>query len=165
MRRILAFLCLSLVLASLLSGCGLFVEKPTVTEGRFNFTVVYEVNGETVTLTDVYVCRYAGTEWSLDGGSHRSWEDFFENGSLGDGLLTVATTDEGHAIHLVINNRPEYFMSDPTYYGTIPPDIHMRITCTDGESLSCVYDEEEIASHGVRLLGYEYDEPIANEYH
>ena len=162
MKRIPAVTALVLLLTVMLSGCGLLVKKPAIREESFTFTVVYEVNGETVTLSDELVCEYAGTEWHLDGGSSRAWREGFKAGAL-DGLLPILSTEDGGAIVLVINAWGGYFLGDPTYADT-PPDVHIRIDYNDEEGFRSVYDAEEIASHGVRLVSFTCDGPIENRF-
>ena len=39
------------------SVCSSIAKKPTVTEGEFPFTITYELDGNEVTISDVYKAR------------------------------------------------------------------------------------------------------------
>ena len=43
------------VISAFIAGIAL---KPTVTESEFPFSITYELDGETVTIKDVYKARY-----------------------------------------------------------------------------------------------------------
>ena len=54
---------------------------------------------------------------------------------------------------------PEYFMGDPEY-ANYTPLIRAELWYPDEQT----DDIERIAEHGVKLISYEYDEPIENSY-
>ena len=58
------FLSLSLLIT--LAGCGK-APDPTIKEGRFDFSVTYEMGGEVKTLSSVYVCEFEESGMLLDG--------------------------------------------------------------------------------------------------
>ena len=62
MKRILCTVLL-VALVLMLTSCGLQVPRPEVKEGRFNFSVTYEISGVTNTFSAVYVCEFNGTNW------------------------------------------------------------------------------------------------------
>ena len=41
-------------------------KKPTITEGEFPFSITYELDGETVTINDVYKAHYIGNDGYAD---------------------------------------------------------------------------------------------------
>ena len=67
MKKIKLSICVVLLtmFTSFLSGCAAVVLLPKVKEGRFNFSVTYEINGEEKTYSGVYVCKYDGVSDSL----------------------------------------------------------------------------------------------------
>ena len=159
MKRVIGItLVLALLLLSLV-GCG--VAEPTVREGRFDFSVTLEVAGEIVTLTDVLVCEYVGYELYLDGAS-LEWDTHFENGVL-DEQLKLGESPEGFPILLVIQTGDCHLMGDPRYvsYG---PEAYLRMDCEDEEGSWSIYDVEELAVYGLRLISFSHSEPIENEY-
>ena len=165
MKRIFAVLTMLSMLALLLSSCGFPVETPAVKEGKFNFSITYVLNGEAVTLSDVYVCEYDGIGWSLDGGFHREWTSSYEKGILGVDV-PICTTEDGGRITLALGMYPEYFMGDPGYDESYAPNPWLILSYYNEETgeESFTYDAEIIAGYGAKIIAYEYDEPIENEF-
>ena len=54
------------LLAMVLTGCEKAPE-PSIKEGRFNFSVTYEVDGEVNTISSVFVCKFVEAGWHIDG--------------------------------------------------------------------------------------------------
>ena len=168
MKRRLGFLVLALMLVSMLPGCGLTVPRPEIKSGEFDFTVTYEYNGETVTVSGVYVCEYAGTSWALDGGSSRSWKGYIKGGETEEQIL-LDTYEDGDELILVIELAPEYFMGDlyEELYGKPAPYLMIAdyTDYGDYEGLGFIHDPAEVESIcGARIISYEYDEPIVNTF-
>ena len=107
-RKTVAGIALTLAFLASISAC-VHVDEPTVREGRFNFSVTYEFDGETKTISGIYECKYAGTSFALDGGAHRSWEGRIKGDEVEDRTV-IGTTENGDTIELVLALIPEYFM-------------------------------------------------------
>ena len=69
MKKIKLFICVLLVtiLSSLFSGCATIMPIPEIKEGRFDFSVTCEINGEETSFSGVYVCKYEGAYKTLAG--------------------------------------------------------------------------------------------------
>ena len=67
MKKIKLFICVVLVtmFTSLFSGCATILPIPEIKEGRFDFSVTCEINGEQKIFSGVYVCKYEGVTISL----------------------------------------------------------------------------------------------------
>ena len=112
-KRLLCVAILALLLSLLLSSCAK-VPLPKVREGRFNFSVTYEVNGEVKTISGVYVCTFIRPTMDLTG-VYREWSGYIEgNKDLDESDIEVLTTDDG-VISLDLGLWPQYFMADPFY--------------------------------------------------
>ena len=171
------FLSLSLLIT--LAGCGKGLE-PTVKEGRFQFSVTYEVDGEQETVSSVFVCEFVEVVFALDG-SYREWNSYVEDTQLSDrlaenrGFLLLKTCDDG-AIYLDINLSAKYFMADPDLENSnvntdepmsaISPRLFMEYSEAKGEALGEWWSDDAtvLESYGVKVLAYEYDVPIQNTY-
>ena len=70
-RIILALISLSLLLS--LMACE-HVPEPRIKKAEFPFEIVYELDGETVTVNDIFVCEYDGTLWNENTGRQRQWK-------------------------------------------------------------------------------------------
>ena len=168
MKRILSVSIVVLLLAVLLAGCGLRVPRPAVKEGEFAFSITYELDGEIKTLSGVYVCEYDGTSWALDGGYSRDWKSSMKGVEAGNQYeVEVGTTDDGGSVLLSYGFYPEYFMGDTETVDMGAPEPQLTVThAMEGvDGMSMLYDQEELARlYNVRIVAYEYAEPIENTF-
>ena len=162
-KKIISVLIL-LSLLGVLTGCGLTVPRPEIKSGEFEFSVTYEWNGETKTISGVYVCEYNGTDWALDGGYHREWKGYIKGGESQE-MIEIGTTADSGKVNLNLAFYPEYFMNDPLTGGKEAPIPWLSVTHVDGEGMS-IQNEAEIIeeTYGAKIVSYEYDAPITNEF-
>lgn len=165
MKKVFSILLLMLLLACMLTSCGLTVPRPAIKKGEFHFTVTYEYGGETKTVSGVYVCEYNGMEWALDGGYYRDWTGYIQGGGADGDFIAIDTVD-GDEIILVLNLVPDYFMDDynEELYDVPAPYIMIKDYCEDG-GVGFIHDPKEIEEIcGARIISYKYDEPIKNSF-
>ena len=166
MKKIFSALAFILLIAVIATSCGLTVPRPEIKEGRFQYSVTYELNGEVKTISGVYVCEYAGTSWALDSGSHRDWSGYIEGGTDDDWVI-LGTTEDGGEIILSLNFNPDYFMGEDVagVMGVPEPYLQVKYDFADGEGMSFVNEADVIAeSYGAKILSFDYDEPIKNSF-
>ena len=160
MKKIFSLLLLTIALSLVLSSCGLDVPRPEIKEGRFNITVTYEHNGEVKKASAVYVCEYDGIVWyNVNRAPFVNWKESFEGDIKDGGVLPVCNTDDGGKIFIGLLLYPEYFMGDPNY-AEYTPIVRAELFYDDFQTDNA----DVIAEYGVRLISYEYDEPIANSF-
>ena len=148
----------------MLAGCGSTVPSPEIKKGEFDFAVTYEFNGETKTVSGVYVCEYDGTTWALDGGAHRAWKGYLKDGKAED-TVEIGTTEGGDTVTLNLALLPEYFMDDFIVGYHEVPKPYISVKVTSGEGLTFLVDPDEVKEHcGAKIISYEYDEPIKNSF-
>ena len=178
-KKFLVSVSLLLLLCMTLAGCGKGLE-PSVKEGKFNFSVTYEVDGETQTGVGVFACEFVKTVFALDG-SYIEWKSYVEDTELANcleenrGYLLLKTCDDG-VIYLDLNLSAKYFMADPNYGNVnantddvnlgISPRLFMEYSDAKGEELGVWRSEDAtvLESYGVKVISYEYDAPIENSY-
>ena len=170
MKRKLIALILVLMLVGMLASCEV-EPKPTIKEGRFNFSVTYEHWGEVKTLNGVFVCRYAGRTFSLEGGDFtRSWEGHIEGiehaGEIYNSAVLICTTDDGGEIFLDFSLNAPHMMGEPYLAdAVIEPSFFHEYSNEDRTSSQSGADAQEIEElYGLRIIEYKYDEPIKNSY-
>lgn len=162
-------LVLGFVISGFIAGAfmGIFISipKPEVKKGEFDFALTYEVDGETKYIEGTYVCKFDGVSRNLDGVS-RDWigyikdhDDFTE--------YEIKTTDKG-VIMVSLDIRPEFFMSDPDFIDSydIVPEPYLYIT-SGNESIEEPANEvyfDYYEGDDVKIISFEYDEPIENTY-
>ena len=173
MKKILRVFLFMLLAAVVLSGCTVSVPRPAVTEGRFDFSVTYEVNGEEKTISGVYVCKFVKATASMNG-LYREWDGYIEGSDIADENRYEILKNEDGVIYLDIGLDPMYLMSDPFYS---PGMSHAEVDGVPTASFMIVYHDEIsqemggfsvdpalLESYGVKIISYEYDAPLDNIY-
>lgn len=149
---------------------GLFekLPKPEIKEGEFDFTLTYEDDGEIKKIEGTYVCKFKGVSRAIDGIG-RQWKGYIKgHDDFTD--YEIKTTDDG-VIKIDLDICSEFFMSDPFYKlsgNTDDPKPEPYIYITSGNSdvedpsnevFFSIYEGED-----VKIISFEYDEPIENIY-
>ena len=177
-KSLLVSVSLCLLFLTTLVGCGQGFE-PSVKEGKFNFSVTYEVDEEQETVSGVFVCEFVDVVFALDA-PYIEWNSYIEDTNLANsfeetrGYLLLKTCDDGE-IYLDINLSAKYFMADPHYHSNentdesnsgISPRLFIEYNETKGEELGIWWDDDAtvLESYGVKVISYEYDKPIENTY-
>ena len=163
MKRIIGFLLLTVMLASILTSCGPTVPRPEVKEGEFDVAITYEVNGEVKTLDLVYVCEYKRVARTLEGTYYREWKGNFVGYDDGDVIPVLET--EGGKVALCVLIYPEYFMGEPDYIDDFSPVVLTNYIYYEDGNEMIIDDQELIAEeYGVKVIGCKYSEPIENSF-
>ena len=146
--------------------------EPTVREGKFNFSVTYEIGGGVETISGVYVCKFKEAGLWLDG-SYVEWDSYIEDRELAtrppennENIIIVETNDEG-TIFLDLCLNAGYFMSEPSWKDReCTPYFYIKYNEAAVEEKGTYGSEntEVLASYGVKLISYAYDAPIENIY-
>ena len=158
-------LLLTFALITVLTGCFSHVPVPKVKEGRFNFSVTYEVDGVVKTHSGVFVCEFAGVTHALDG-SFLEWDSYLENGV--PEIIKVKETEDG-VIYLGLTLNAYYLMADPSLSrddNLFGADFYIEYNDEKSDELGVYYDNDMsvIEGYGVKLISSHFDEPIENEY-
>ena len=156
------------LIAGSFTGAFITVPKPEIKEGEFDFALTYEVDGETKKIEGTYVCKFEGVSRALDGVG-RNWTGYIKNhGSFTD--YELKTTDDG-VIMVNLDICSEFFMSDPFYKLSAntddpKPEPYIYITSGDptvedpsNEIFFSLYEGDD-----VKIISFEYDQPIENVY-
>ena len=146
----------------ILSSCAA-VPAPQVTRGEFPFEIVYEKNGERVTVRDVYVCEFEGIEWNENFGRYRRWKGYLK--STGENTL-VLLEDNGATITCNVGSAA-YYMNDPNGpdIDEITPTVQrVQRTSSGGVSAATLSAETLSEQYGIRLLSWSFSEPIENRF-
>ena len=146
-------------------GIFISIPKPEVKEGEFDFALTYVVDGEEKMIEGTYVCKFDGVSRNLDGVS-RDWTAYIKDH---DNFTEyeVKTTENG-VIMVSLDIRPEFFMSDPDYIDSydIVPEPYLFITSGDPtiEDPTNEVSFDYYEGDDVKIISFEYDEPIENTY-
>ena len=146
---------------------------PTVKEGKFNFSVTYEVDGKEETISSVYVCKFQESGMLMDGW-YITWNAYIEDSEIEAlfndesyyGGILIGTNEYGN-VYLDLSLDAGYLMAEPgSGHREYKPSIFIRYNEETAEKLD-TYEESEPAileSYGVKLISYECDAPIENTY-
>ncbi len=166
---------------------------PQITYAEFPFALTYEVNGEVFTVEDVYICEYDGLGANSGSGKYREWNGYIK-GTGEDGIVLKQVEESGDvsAEYTIYVGSAEFYMGDwdtdsmdtETSYAFLSDPIleeagydlraidPLTITCsstTELENGSQLHSfrpvyEEELEELGIRILKWEYSEPIINSF-
>ena len=163
---------LGLVVAALIvaSFLGVFttVPKPEIKEGEFDFALTYEVDGETKVIEGTYVCKFDRGIRNI-AGVGRKWKGYIKDHD--DSIdYEIKKTDDG-TIKINLDIYSQFFMSDPIYKlsgNTDDPKPEPYIYITSGDA-SAEDPANEVTFNlyegdDVKIISFEYDEPIENTY-
>jgi hypothetical protein len=146
---------------------------PTIKEGRFNFSVTYAVDGETETISSVYVCEFQESGMLMDGW-YITWNAYVEDSAIEAlfndesyyGGILIGTNEYGK-VYLDLSLDAGYLMAEPGRgHREYKPSIFIQYNEETAEKLN-TYGESDPAileSYGVKLISYECDAPIENIY-
>ena len=150
---ILAVAIVLTMISAVVAGIAL---KPKVTEGEFPFSITYELDGETVTIKDVYKVQYE----KLGGYKTRMYSGEIGNRGKDNTIYVLKKNDSGR-VELWTHFYPDYLMGDPEYDYFDDEAFEPRIYYYDVNETE-FHDEETLLKHGVKLVSFEYPEPIEN---
>lgn len=155
---ILAAAILVTAVFSLISSIAL---KPAITEAEFPFTVTYELDGETVTIEDVYKANYIPNDAD---DNHKGRVYAGQRLSSGaDDMNFVLKQEESTRIELWTHFYADYLMGDPEYDYFDDEAFEPTIYYYD-ENETEYSDEETLEAQGVKLISFEYPTPIENKF-
>lgn len=158
------FLTLVLLVSSVLSFFEI-IKKPEIRSGEFDFQLVYEIDGETKTIEGTYVCEFDGIDRSFNGAS-RQWKGYIK-GHDDSTCYTLKVKDE-YEFKVELDLTEVYFMSDPDFIDVydVKPEPYIYITSGDPsveDPTNGLYFEL-YEGEDMKILSFEYDEPVENEY-
>ena len=162
MKKIFSVLIfLSLILS--LTSCST-IPSPQITEAEFPFEIVYEVDGETIKINDVYVCKFDGIGWNENTGKYRKWKGYVKS----TGIDYLVLLDDGNLKFACKLGSAAYYMNDPSWMGAekFTPEIYYIRTYDSGGVASGVTGiEPMLEEYKLRLISWSLSDPIKNYFH
>ena len=135
--------------------------KPEIRYGEFDYSIVYELNGETKTINDTLVCEYDGISRSLEGKSIQ-WKSYIKGTKDQDNYL-IFENDE-YRLYICLPADARYYMDDPEFElaGLEPNQQPWFIL--ENNALTSSSEDEEKALAAFEIIEWVIEEPIENIY-
>jgi len=136
---------------------------PEITRGEFPFRIEYKINGEKFIIEDVFIAEFDGFAWDAGQGRHRLWKGWVEGTGEFRVLIPV---DEMRRLEIVVG-RPETYMNDRsiiTHGAPFPQFIMITYDYNQNISGRNLSVENLYEQHGVKIINYEFSEPIVNSF-
>lgn len=135
--------------------------QPEITYAEFPFEVVYEIDGEIVTIQDIYVCEYKGTFYGWDRGFYREWDGYIK-GTKRENLFLLE--DNGTEVYITVG-YPEYYMNDNALAirGPYTPNVIAKKTIMQNRTLYTSADEE-MKYYKIKIIDWTLSSPIENTF-
>ena len=140
--------------------------KPHITEAEFPFTLVYEIDGEQFTVSDIYVCEYDGIGMNEGVGKYRKWKGYMKSKGEESSDEIVLIKDGKKTVCASVGDAYAY-MGDDDYIDTTGGNmLSFYVTESNGSyqswrALSTDVLEEE---YGVTVISWQFTPPIKNTF-
>ncbi len=170
------------------SGCKeRFDPAPQITEGEFPFVVEYEINDEIYLIEDAVVCTWDGYDASNNFAifgypSSREWGESLKSGNEDDFGIWIMELDENtesvykkgrinfESFVFIDYGTAEYYMGDTDGISYHEPRIRYfekyyneDIKMPDS-SFKTLTNEELEKYFGIKIIRFEFSEPIENKF-
>ena len=138
------------------------VPEPQVKEGEFPFEIVYEIDGEIITVNDVYVCEFDGFDWNEGVGKHRKWKGYIKSSGTEE-LILLEDEDLKFAVSV---GSAEYYMSDPTCQSSenTPSIYYIKPNEFGGITSGSSGIEPLLEQYKLKLISWKFSDPIQNSF-
>lgn len=158
--KILLIVYLVAMLAMLLLGYS--VKSPKIAQQEFPFAITYTYQGQTETISDVYVVEYIRTEKYI-GDDAIAWFGYIKDHDRLQPDWYSFDGENGRLFSINLNLVPGYLMGDPSYS---VPDSYPSLESHyyDGTNDIVVSDPAELEQMGFSLISWEYPEAIENKF-
>ena len=132
--------------------------SPQIKYGEFPFRLEYEINGQRVVVEDTLICQYTGLRWDMTG-THRTWKKYLSSDKNKDDIVLLKINEKTSICYGV--GSAKFYMGDdgianfPTYYYTKKPG---------GYSSGWVSENELLEKYGIKIISWEFSDPIVNTF-
>lgn len=138
------------------------VQKPAVQQKEFPFTITYSYQGNTRTISDVYVGEYVRTAKYI-GDEPTAWYGYIKDRNRLEADYYRIAEENGQTYAINLNIEPGFLMGDPRYADAVcqPNAVYQS---SDGTNSIEVTDPAELEQMGFSIVGWEYPQPVANSF-
>ena len=133
--------------------------QPQITYGEFPFTLVYELNGEVIVLEDTKICEYDGVGVGSNG-KYRKWIGRLADSGNGDVFII---SDDTREVYCYIGSAG-YYMNDEKYPEQRPLTPRIYYVKLNNNDRSILSQAELLEKYNVKLLSWEFTDPVENTF-
>ena len=149
------------VVCALIMGCY-SVQNPAVQQQEFPFTITYSYEGNTETISDVYVAEYVRAAKYM-GDAPTAWHGYVKDRDrLASDFYRIAESD-GQVFSINLNIMPGFLMGDPRDAGAVCEPA-AEYHGFDGTNETVITDPAELEQMGLSIVSWEYPAPIENSF-
>ncbi len=159
------FLYIALGWTVVLGGMWLFTPnppQPQETNGEFPFELTYKIDGETITIRDVYVCEYDGVGFNEGNGKYRKWNGYIK-GTGETSILLIEDTER--EIYCFVGDA-EFYMGDEKYPEKKPlaPRLYNVTNNSNVEYVESYSSNEIMEYYKIEIISWTSSDPIENSF-
>jgi len=154
-----------------------FLSYPKIKKAEFPFKLVYEKDGEEITVEDTLICEFDGFGADEGQGIYRKWKSHYASGNEKILFHYAENTESvGHFRESALTQEiyytpgsPDYYMGDYKYYVTFDhniPEASFSETYEDGASSDGGLVEADLLLErfNIKLISWEIAPPIENSF-
>ena len=138
--------------------------QPNVTYGEFPFSLVYEIDGSRIEITDTLVIEYLGVDWNEGLGKYNKWNVSYKGSTTEESLyLLEGFLEDGYPFSIRMElGSCEYYMGleeDEPYYSMFnvkPGDIVISSRNEEGP----LFEEELYDRFNIKIIEKTISKPI-----
>ena len=152
------------------------VPEPQIKYEEFSCKLTYEIRGEQKVIEDVIVCEFDGFETVGEAGKYRKWNTYMK--SSGKNIITLYDlrgsseyTDWGNRVVELcfVPGNAEYYMGDiddnRQRSGNMCEWVDYLYETPEKETGYSAFElDEAFEKYGIKLISWECDPPIENEF-
>ena len=149
----------------LIAGCSLLTPnppKPEITYEEFPFELVYEINGEKITVNDTYVCEFDGFGSNEGVGKYRKWKGYVKS----TGEEYVILIQDGDLKLCCSIGSASYYMGDSDYETNSPNIFYTKPNDMGGFTIGGMPEELEALKeqYKIQIISWDLSDPIENSF-
>lgn len=141
---------------------ALFSEDPPLPDTtylEFPFEIIYKINEETVTISDVYICEYDGIEWDARG-KYRRWKGYVK--STGESAIFI-TEDEDRKIYCSVGDA-SYYMNDKNKYQVQRPLKPRLYVVKKNGNPDAMLQSKILELYNIEIVSWTFSDPLENSF-
>ncbi len=136
--------------------------EPKTKYAEFPFSLTYKIDGETVTVSNTYVCEFTSVGWDTGRGFYRNWIGYVKETGLENVLIIE---DSERKIFCQVGD-PRYYMGDDSQLSwenesLSPPHLYTVKKSNDFDYMSV---DEIKQTYDIEIISWEFSKPIESSF-